>query len=234
LPIDLSNKTAPVTRTVTASSPACGADPTEKCLCDPCNNAAATPCQINADCVAVGATICGGRRCLGGTNNGGTCVGGAASQCPGGGICARAGEPSKTSACLDDTSTVNILDCSDTAPVDGEGECTAGPVTGTCTTASGHGQRACGVDGDCGGALGSCLFANRPCFLTGSATGFGKVGTTTLIAVGAVSAPMNDSSTPTLGAVFCVGPTTAGSVNAVAGLPGPGRITIKGTATGQP
>jgi hypothetical protein len=46
--------------------------------------------------------------------------------------------------------------------------------------------------------------------------------------------PMNDVSHPTLGAVFCVSPTTAGAVNSVAGLPGPGRVTIKGTALGLP
>ena len=45
---------------------------------------------------------------------------------------------------------------------------------------------------------------------------------------------MNDVSNPTLGAVFCVGPTGAASVNNVAGLPGPARITIKGTAVGVP
>ena len=45
---------------------------------------------------------------------------------------------------------------------------------------------------------------------------------------------MNDVSNPTLGAVFCVGPTGSSSVNNVAGLPGPARITLAGTATGAP
>ncbi len=233
LPIDLSNATAPVTKTLSATSPNCGDGSGEKCLCETCNNAAATVCDDNADCIAVGATICGGRRCIGGTNNGGICNNN--SACPGMpvGICGRAGEPSKSSACLDDTSTPpGTLDCVDSSPVDQEGECTGGPVTKTCSVASGHGQRSCGVDADCGGGLGTCVAGNRACFLTGGFSA--KIGTNTLIAVGMADAPMNDVASPTLAAVFCTGPTTAAAVNAVAGLPGPGRVTIKGTAVGAP
>jgi hypothetical protein len=85
---------------------------------------------------------------------------------------------------------------------------------------------------DCGGGVGSCVSANRYCFLTGGLTGVN--GTNTLTAVGMADPPVNDSSTPTLGAVFCVGPTGSSSVNAVSGLPGPGRATIQGTALGLP
>jgi len=230
LPIDLSNATDPVTKTLSAASPNCGDGSGEKCLCDTCNNAAATTCDDNADCVAVGATICGGRRCIGGTNNGGPCNN--TTACPSGGLCGKAGEPSKSAACLDDTATVGIFDCTDTAPVDQEGECTSGPVTKTCSVASGHGQRSCSTDADCGGGAGTCVAANRACFLTGGFTG--KVGTNTLVAIGMEDAPMNDVSNPTLAAVFCVGPTSASAVNAVAGLPGPGRVTIRGTATALP
>jgi hypothetical protein len=59
-------------------------------------------------------------------------------------------------------------------------------------------------------------------------------GSDTLIAVGIADVPMNDVSHPTLGAVFCVGPTSASAINNVAGLPGPARVTIAGTATGLP
>ena len=45
---------------------------------------------------------------------------------------------------------------------------------------------------------------------------------------------MNDTAQPTLAAVFCVAPTGSTSVNNVAGLPGPGRVTIRGTAVGAP
>jgi hypothetical protein len=233
LPIDLTNSTATVTKTLTSASPNCSDGSGTKCLCETCNNAAATPCDSNGDCTAVGATVCGGRRCIGGTNDGGPCTaGGAATACPNG-LCGWAGEPSKPSACLDDTATVGIHDCEDTAPVDGEGQCLAGPVTRTCSVASGHGQRACGADVDCGGGVGTCVADNRACFLTGTLAP-GLAGTANLIGVGMVDVPVNDEAHPTLAAVFCIGPTTASAVNLAAGLPGPGRVTIKGTALGLP
>jgi len=230
LPIDLSNATGSVTKTLSASSPNCSGVPTEKCLCDTCNNLAATPCDSNADCTAVGATVCGGKRCLGGTNAGAPCTG--TSACPGAGICGRPGAATQASGCLDDTSTVGVLDCTDTAPVDGEGQCAQGPIDNNCSVASGHAQRGCSGDGDCGGGAGSCVSLNRNCFLTGGFSGVN--GTNTLTAVGMADTPMADTSNPTIAAVFCVGPTGAAAVNSVSGLPGPGRTTIKGSALGRP
>jgi hypothetical protein len=234
LPIDLSSATNAVTKTVSATSPGCSGAPGERCLCSTCNNANAEPCQSNASCPDPAGPIgpiCGGNRCLGGTNAGAACTN--VTECPGGGQCNKPGEPIKASACLDDTATPGVLDCNDTAPVDGEGECGKGPVTNTCSVASGHGQRGCTNDGDCGGGAGSCESTNRRCFLTGGFTG-NAIGTNTLIAVGMADVPVNDTSHPTLGAVFCVGPTGAAAVNNVAGLPGPGRVTIRGTAKGLP
>jgi hypothetical protein len=233
LPIDLSNATDPVTKTLTATSPTCGDGSGERCLCDTCNNINAETCDDNTDCPDPAGPIgpiCGGRRCIAGANAGAACNNN--TQCPGS-QCARKGEPSKPSACLDDTATVNIFDCTD-GDLDGEGECTVGPVTSNCSAASGHAQRGCGNDADCGGGIGSCESANRKCFLTGGFTPTGKVGTNTLIAVGMEDAPMNDTSQPTLAAVFCVGPTAADAVNGAAGLPGPGRVTIRGTASALP
>ncbi|MCC6767165.1 MAG: hypothetical protein IT293_21140 [Deltaproteobacteria bacterium] len=231
LPIDLSSKTDPVIKTLTADSPNCTNAPGNKCLCDTCNNAAASPCSTNADCVAVGATQCGGKRCLSGANNGAPCSNNAA--CPGG-SCARPGEPTKPASCLDNTNTAT-LDCLD-GDGDGEGECSVGPTDQNCSVASGHAQRGCLADADCGGGSGSCQVASRQCFLTGGGTFQANAldGTDTLVAVGMEDTPMNDTSHPTLGAVFCVGPTGAAAVNNVAGLPGPGRVTIKGTAKGLP
>jgi hypothetical protein len=233
LPIDLTNATGPVTKTVSASSPGCSGEPGERCLCDTCNNVNQEPCDANSDCPdpagPVG-PICGGRRCIGGSNAGTPCVN--TTECPSGGICGKPGEPTKPSACLDDTATAGVLDCSDTSPVDGEGECTKGPITQHCSVASGHAQRGCTIDADCGGGAQSCESENRQCFLTGGFSG--KNGTNTLVANGQVDAPVNDVAHPTLGAVFCIGPTGLSSVNNVAGLPGPGRVTIKGTAKGLP
>ena len=234
LAINLSNETNPVVRTLSADSPNCGPSaPGEKCMCQTCNNLESTPCFTNADCVAVGATVCGGNRCIGGSNAGAPCTN--VTACPGGGLCARQGEPTRPSACLDDSSTVGVLDCVDSNG-DGEGECTAGPITQNCSVASGHAQRGCTTDAECGGVAGSCQSANRLCFLTGGGTFQPNAldGTDTLIAVGQEDPPQNDVSNPTLGAVFCVGPTGSASVNNVAGLPGPGRVTIKGTALGLP
>ncbi len=236
LPIDLSSKTAPVTKTLTASNANCTGSAGDKCLCDTCNTANAEPCSTNADCPTSGgaAGICGGRRCLSGANNGAPCTTG--TQCPGG-ACARTGEPTKPSSCTDDTTIDDrVIECAD-ADGDGEGQCTIGPTDQNCSAASGHGQRGCSSDADCGGAPGSCLSIARRCFLTGGGTfqPSGKNdGSDTLTAVGVADVPMNDTSHPTLGAVFCVGPTSAPAVNNVAGLPGPGRVTIKGTARGLP
>jgi hypothetical protein len=230
LSIDLSNGTDPIVKTLSATSPNCGDGSGQKCLCETCNNATADPCSSNADCLAVGATVCGGRRCFGGPNNGGECNNN--SACPGGGLCARAGQPSQPSACLDDSSTPGVFDCSDTAPVDQEGECIAGPVTKTCSVASGHGQRACGTNDDCGGGAGTCQAANRACFLTGGFTG--TVGTNTLIGNGVEDPASLDVSKPILASVYCVAPTAAAAVNVVAGLPGPSRLTLRGVATGHP
>jgi hypothetical protein len=108
-----------------------------------------------------------------------------------------------------------------------------GPSDHNCSVASGHAQRGCLIDADCGGGAGSCVNSNRNCFLTGGFTGT-KLGTNTLIAVGMADAPMADTSNPTIGAVFCVRPTGSSLVDSVWGLPGPGRTTIKGAGSGHP
>jgi hypothetical protein len=237
LPIDLSNATDAVTKTLSATSPACQGAAGQRCLCDTCNNVNQEPCGASADCPISGGNpgICGGRRCLGGTNAGAPCA--ATSACPGAGICGRPGAAAAPSACLDDTATVGVLDCID-GNGDGEGECSQGPVDTTCSVASGHAQRGCTTDADCGGGVSSCVSSNRLCFLTGGFTGNTPAttqnGTNTLVAVGMADVPMNDIAVPTLGAVFCVAPTGAAAVNNVAGLPGPARVTIKGTAVGLP
>jgi hypothetical protein len=54
------------------------------------------------------------------------------------------------------------------------------------------------------------------------------------MAVGMSDAPLAGVSHPTLASAFCVGPTSSNSVNYVAGLPGPARVTVKSTMTTQP
>ncbi len=240
LGINLSNATNTVTRTLTTNSPGCSGSAGSKCMCGTCNNGNNTACFTNADCPdppgPIG-PICNGKRCLGGANVGAACT--APSECPSS-SCAVPGEPTKPASCQDDT-TNTILDCDDAAdgtPGDQEGACTVGPVDTNCTVASGHGQRGCTSDADCGGGINSCGSSNRKCFLTGGGTfttpPIKLFGTDTLIAVGMADVPMNDVALPTLASVFCVAPTGSASVNNVAGLPGPGRVTIRGTATGVP
>jgi hypothetical protein len=200
-------------------------------MCDTCNNLAQEPCSSNTDCPDPAGPIgpiCGGRRCINGTNAGAPCT--TNTQCPGtGGTCNVPGASTASNQCSDDTNTPT-LDCTDDG--DGEGTCDLGPVDNNCTAASGHPQRGCLGDGDCGGAVGSCSSFNRKCFLTG---GFAaEVGTNTLVAVGQADTPVQDIANPRLGAVFCVGPTGSSSINGVAGLPGPARVTIRGTAQGLP
>jgi hypothetical protein len=241
LGIDLSNATDPVTKTLTASSPNCTGSPGDKCLCQTCNNGNNQVCSSNADCPDPPgpiAAFCGGKRCLGGVNSGAACTGpgGSNSECPGS-SCAVPGQPGAPSGCVDDTTISDrVMECAD-PDGDGEGESTIGPIDKNCTVVSGHAQRGCDLDSECGGTAGSCGTVPRACFLTGGGTfqANGKSdGSDTLIALGMEDPPMGDISNPTLGAVFCVAPTGSTSVNGVAGLPGPARVTIKGTATGRP
>jgi len=71
IPENLPLSTATQTKTLGATSPNCTAFGAtgSKCMCDTCNHAAATPCSTHTDCTAVGATICGGLRCLLSSNN---------------------------------------------------------------------------------------------------------------------------------------------------------------------
>ena len=230
LPIDLSGGTATAAKALSADSPLCGvAAPGEVCLCHTCNNGNAEPCDANADCPDPAGPIgpiCGGRRCLGGPNAGAACA--ANSECPGGGICNRPGEPPKPDACLEDTGSPDDADCVD-GDGDGAGECFNGPIISTCTAP--HAQRGCFGDGDC--TPGTCESTARRCFSSGGGVptdpGIGEVR-----AIGAADVPVHDTASPTLASVFCVAPTGSASVNNVAGLPGPGRLTLQGTATARP
>jgi hypothetical protein len=238
LTIDLSTKTSTVVKTLTTASPVCNGAAGNRCLCDTCNNANAETCDDNTDCPDPAGPIgpiCGGRRCLSGVNVGNACSAGA--DCPGS-SCGKVGQATAPSGCTDNTSfgfPNNHFDCAD-PDGDGVGRCESGPNDGQCSVASGHAQRGCMGDAECGGAPLSCESVARSCYLTGGGT-FAPAadqGSDTLIAVGEADPPVNDVSHPTLGAVFCVGPTSSSSINNVAGLPGPARVTIKGTATGLP
>ena len=242
LPVDLSNSTGTVTRTLSIASPLCHAPgfTTLACFCDTCNDAAAEPCATNADCPdPPGPTgpICGGKRCIAGTNAGTPCA--ATSECPSG-ACTFPGTATAPNQCSDAT-------CSPTTG--NEGECSGGPFEQFCgpdatfagcstnadcasfTTCSGgtNAGRPCSTAAQCPG--GTCVSQQtcsigkfRKCF-----TDNGVVGNA-IHATGAADPPVNGDSNPTLAALFCIGPTASSAVNSVAGLPGPGRLELPGHA----
>jgi len=80
-----------------------------------------------------------------------------------------------------------------------------------------------------GGTAESCIIGKfRDCFLDN-----GTIGNA-VNATGVAKVPVNDQSNPTLASLFCIGPTTSGSVNGAAGLPGLGRLELPGLAAGVP
>jgi hypothetical protein len=205
------------TRMLTAASPNCRATghTAEKCFCDTCNNAAATVCSTNADCTAVGATICGGRRCQGGPNAGTPCL--VNSECPTSNACGVPGLATASNECSDATCTPAP---SDTDSTD-EGVCAADPQVTHCTMQT---YLECLSDGDCSPTLpgDTCNVGSpekRECFTTN-----GVVGDD--VSVGGVASP----TSPTLGALFCMQPVSAGAANSAYGMPGLGRLTLRGTA----
>ena len=199
------------TATISSASPTCTAGPYSafQCLCDTCDNAAATPCFNDADCVAAGATHCGGKRCRGGANNGTPCA--SPSECPGG-ACGRVGVPTQPNPCDDAVCTPNT-------PPDGgsvdEGVCLAGPFELFCAAEP---FRGCLSDADCRPGDTCTLGKLRECFPDN-----GTVG-------GSVSVSgVASTTTPTFGALFCA-PPNGNSFFDVRGLPGLARLTIPGIA----
>ena len=218
LTIDIATSTGTVTRTLSAANPSCAGTPGKRCFCDTCNDAAGEACSTNADCPTSGGNpgICGGRRCIGGLNAGAPCTVG--SQCQSG-SCNRPGQPTQPNACLG-------AGCQDTAPVgDNEGQCVDGPIIRTCAPPEQY--KGCAAASDCP-LTHDCRSSLRECFLDN-----GDIGGV-LRADGEASAPIDSVSTPRLASIFCIAPTVSESVNAVSGLPGPARLTLRGTATARP
>jgi cysteine-rich repeat protein len=130
-------------------------------------------------------------------------------QCPAGGTCVSDGnglplpdQCNTTGGCIDIG--------------DGQGQCDGGPTDKLCDgilRANGNGFIACLSNADCdagtiGLAAGSCtIVQTRKCFMDPiTATGTPNP-----------SAPVGVAS-------FCIGKTSNGGINTVAGLPGPGRV----------
>lgn len=216
VPLDL--RTGTQSRVLSAASPNCRAAgfTSLKCQCDTCNNAAATPCDDNADCVAVGATICGGRRCFGGANNGTPCS--VNSECPGG-LCGVAGASTAPNQCNDAVCSPKV----DAGSCD-EGECAAGPFDTYCALET---YRGCINNSDCPASGDTCTGGQfRECFTDNGVLG-GDV-----LSCGSPGAVCGQEAPDTvLSSLTCMPPTTSSAVNAAEGLPSIGRFTLPSTLT---
>jgi hypothetical protein len=137
--------------------------------------------------------ICGGRRCVNGSNAGAPCTSG--SVCPGG-VCLTPGEPTAKNLCLDAV-------CTPTG--DEGGECLAGPIDTHCAVAR---HRGCASDDDCP-AGDACVSENRKCHPDPIAL------------AGTPDTPSAGRAHPTLVGGFCMAPAATAAVNNAAGFPGP-------------
>ncbi len=175
------------------------------CFCSTCPTLAGEPCNTNADCP--GSLVCGGKRCIGGTNAGTPCSGN--SECPSG-SCGRPGTPTQQNACIGGSCEPNPSDPSNP----NDGVCPDGPYDTVCSLEP---YRGCTGDADCNpppaGNCSDCVpdqtCQSRPrqCFLD-PIVRTGTPGTRDSI----------------LAATFCLPPTRSASINNVAGLPGPGAV----------
>jgi hypothetical protein len=215
--LDLSHSTGNETAILTAASPDCRATgyAGRKCHCDTCDNMGATLCSTDADCTTVGATRCGGNRCVGSANRGAPCT--APSECPGGG-CGVPGVPTKPNACYGGADDCVV---GDNAPSNGSNErfCASGPFDPICGPVETF--RGCFVDSDCPRPGDTCSTGRfRECFDTGT---IGDVVT----ASGHPDVRIAHHAHPTLAALFCMNLTSDGLVDQM-GLPGLGRLELQG------
>jgi hypothetical protein len=193
--------------TLSTASPVCSLAPFLglRCACDTCATVEAEPCRSDADCPA--GRTCGGRRCA---LSGNPCT--SSADCGPGDGCTSIGEPTMPNQCAD-------LVCTPTA--NGEGVCLSGPDDNYCAPPE---QFLGCLDGTDCPITGVCLSVTRPCFPDDGVVGG------TISAPGVTSIPVANSGTATIGAVTCARPV-AGAASAVAGFPGPIRLTLPGTLT---
>jgi hypothetical protein len=167
--------------------------------------------------------------CRGGSNDYAACS--ADSECPGGfcqtsscraanGVCISGtgiGDP-----CLADTDCPGSGKCGDDDSSD-EGFCPAGPVNGLCSFTN---IKGCLADSDCyrpvdggactfclPGAVETCVFGNRNCFVNEAIVRTGQIGTPDRVGV----------------SHYCIPESGSAAVDSVAGLPGPGALSQPAT-----
>jgi hypothetical protein len=136
-------------------------------------------------------------------------------------FCPAAGtEPTKPSACIDDSTTDGIVEaCEPVSAGSNRGQCTFAPVSGFCSPTETF--RECRNNGECPQSGDTCVPAQRPCYLDNGAVG----GSVT--AKGVADAPDTSGvSNPTFAALFCIPPVAQAAINTAGGLPGLGRIEL--------
>jgi len=199
----------------------CDVGVTDKCIggahvgldCFSDSDCADASCNFNA--------MTGMGTCIAGPHAGGSCV--TDAEC--GGTCGRPGEATKPHSC-----STNCV--AGGGGGGNDGMCQLSPSDQNCsieTFRSCTGDTQCQTAGCADCAPGqTCVTKRRECFRDNGAMG----GSTS--ASGVENTPVNDTSTPTLASLFCIAPTGSAAVNNVAGLPGLGRLKLKGTARGLP
>ena len=204
----ITNSTGFSALTLTATHPFCrGSGVTsKKCFCDTCNSAGTVVCTSDTDCpdpIGPIGPICGGPRCLGGSNGNTACT--QASECPGA-ACAAPGAPTKPNSCTDGVCLSDI--------------CLNGPLDPVCNPPGYY--QTCTSDFECSAFPGDTCsgLSPRACFpdngnLGGQVTGHGVASATD----------------PTWASVFCIPPTVNDATNVVFGYPGPGRFEQHGSMT---
>lgn len=230
LALDVTQSTG--TRTLSANLPCNGGS----CPCKTCSATPSTPCNADSDCAGATCAISPNFSCTTNSDcaslNLGTCSGikrcsqATSVQCTTNADCQNytSGGPCQPSTCSAIAGTAvppspNACTggtCSDAGA--GEGSCADGPDDKTCdgvVRADGRGILSCSSNADCTAndpLNGNCtLVERRACFLD------------PIVATGAA-----DTEFPVGAAAFCVPPTSSGSINEVAGLPGPTRVVNQG------
>lgn len=159
-----------------------------------------------------------------------SCSGNSSVPCTNDAVCAAAaagtctnaaGEPRKPNACIDSTSTpIDESLCVATSPAN-EGECPVAPVTQKCAIQT---FRCCTTNADCSAVSGdTCVAYKRECYPNYN----GNIGDS-ITATGFATPIFFGYALQGFASVFCVAPTSSNAVNAVAGLPGPGRSRLAG------
>jgi hypothetical protein len=223
-------------RSLSAASPKCRAPESMSlnCLCDTCDNAEATPCGSNADCVAVGATLCGSG--AGTTTRPNACVDGVChpttgdeGECSAGPFEFLCGPTATFAGCIGDE------DCG---------------RFNRCAGGSNDGWLGCAGDSECPG--GSCeiqtcsIMKSRECFTDNGVIGphcfggandgatcgaasecpSGFCGGGSVTATGEADTPVAGVAQPVLGAFSCHGVLATYAPNIVAGYPGLARMIV--------